>query len=128
MSQVGVSRPPSQLKVGVSLPEIQHPMSRMSNPENLDVRGVSRGNVADAPGMGSGRPLASEGGGSGRVSRRLSRNSAGGGTGKNPYPAGGTINIDSIPEGVEVKYGDPGHTRLPVFGMYFFLPSSFFST
>lgn len=31
------------------------------------------------------------------------------------------IGIESIPEGVEVKYGDPAATRLPVFGKSSFL-------
>ncbi|XP_076452836.1 EF-hand calcium-binding domain-containing protein 6-like isoform X2 [Babylonia areolata] len=97
--------------MGVSLPEIQHPMSRMSNPDNLDIRGVSR--VGDRPpsdpDMGTGRPLASE-----RTPGRKS--AAGRDSRQRKEPAVGAIHIDSIPEGVEVKYGDPGSTRLPVFG------------
>ncbi|KAK7111211.1 EF-hand calcium-binding domain-containing protein 6-like isoform X2 [Littorina saxatilis] len=112
MSQVGVSsRPASQFKMGVSLPEIQHPMSRMSNPDKLDVRGMSRAGDRPADQIGSGRPLANEGQGAGGRKKSLSAASRG-----KKEAAGGTIHIDSIPEGVEVKYGDPGHTRLPVFG------------
>lgn len=35
---------------------------------------------------------------------------------------GGSVPIASIPEGVEVKYGDPNATRLPVFGKYTLFP------
>ena len=119
MSQVGVSRPASQLKMGVSLPDIQHPMSRMSNPDNLDIRGVSRAGdrPPSDPAPGTGRPLANE---AVPLSgpRRKSQSAAGRDSRlrKDGPAAGGTINIESIPEGVEVKYGDPGATRLPVFG------------
>lgn len=27
------------------------------------------------------------------------------------------MSMDSIPEGVQVAYGDPGKTRMPIFGM-----------
>ena len=119
MSQVGVSRPASQLKMpGVSLPDIQHPLSRMSNPEKLDIRGVSRAGDRCPSNLEAetGRPLASEAHGSGL--RRKSQSAAGRDSRlkKDGPAAGGTIHIDSIPEGVEVKYGDPGATRLPVFG------------
>ena len=124
MSQVGVSsRPASQLAKmgGVSLPDIQHPMSRMSHPDKMDIRGVSR--AGERPPFGleagaTGRPLACESQGSGGL-RRKSQSAAGRDSRqKNGVAgaAGGTIHIDSIPEGVEVKYGDPGATRLPVFG------------
>lgn len=117
MSQVGVSRPVShQLKLGVALPEIKHPLSRMSNPENMDVRGVSRSGdrPASHPPAPSGRPLASEVGSplrksvsaTGRESRLR----------KDGAATAASVVIDNIPEGVEVKYGDPGTTRLPVFG------------
>ncbi|KAK7507330.1 hypothetical protein BaRGS_00001265 [Batillaria attramentaria] len=118
MSQVGVSRPASHLKMGVNLPDIQHPMSRMSNPDNLDVRGVSRAGDRPASNLGipNGRPLASENANPLRkslsaASRRDSRQKN-----RDGPATGGTIPIDVIPEGVEVKYGDPGATRLPVFG------------
>ncbi|PVD38834.1 hypothetical protein C0Q70_01458 [Pomacea canaliculata] len=117
MSQVGVSRPVShQLKLGVALPEIKHPLSRMSNPENMDVRGVSRSGdrPASNPPAPSGRPLANEVGSplrksvsaTGRESRLR----------RDGVATAASVVIDNIPEGVEVKYGDPGTTRLPVFG------------
>ncbi|XP_048248284.1 EF-hand calcium-binding domain-containing protein 6-like isoform X1 [Haliotis rufescens] len=124
MSQVGFSRPATQLSgrvgvgVGVSLPEIQHPLSRMSNPGNMDVRGVSR--AGDRPGSnpGLGRPLASEN------VYRLKKSTSAMSTGERresrlsfrkeamaPQDA-----IDTIPEGVEVTYGNPDKPRMPVFG------------
>ncbi|XP_069123520.1 EF-hand calcium-binding domain-containing protein 6-like isoform X1 [Argopecten irradians] len=120
MSQVGIPRPsfsgPGQ-KVGVSLPQIEHPLSRMENPDNLGVRGVSR--AGDRPGSHpnfgmSSRPLANENSyptrksmsALGRESRRGSRMAM-------SYP---NYNAAAIPEGVEVTYGDPNKTRLPVFG------------
>lgn len=124
MSQVGFSRPATQLSgrvgvgVGVSLPEIQHPLSRMSNPGNMDVRGVSR--AGDRPGSnpGLGRPLASEN------VYRLRKSTSAMSTGERresrlsfrkeamaPQDA-----IDTIPEGVEVTYGNPDKPRMPVFG------------
>jgi hypothetical protein len=112
--------------MGVTLPDIQHPMSRMSNPGNLDVRGVSRGGLADVPGpQASGRPLASEDGMGGSAHRLRKSISAGSGRDSRqrnggPQMVRETINIDSIPEGVEVKYGDPAATRLPVFGKSLF--------
>lgn len=99
-------------KMGVSLPQIEHPLSRMGNPTNMDIRGVSRS--GDRPlSHPSGRPLANENVYSGRKSvsahgrdsRLASRQMM-----QAPLP------IDSIPEGVEVTYGDPAKTRLPVFG------------
>ncbi|XP_061196185.1 EF-hand calcium-binding domain-containing protein 6-like isoform X1 [Saccostrea echinata] len=112
MSQVGIPRPASiGQKMGVNLPQIEHPLSRMGNPTNMDVRGVSRS--GDRPlSHPTGRPLANENiytarkslSAHGRDSRVASRQMMA------PLP------IESIPEGVEVTYGDPTKTRLPVFG------------
>ncbi|XP_041364639.1 EF-hand calcium-binding domain-containing protein 6-like [Gigantopelta aegis] len=117
MSQVGVSRPGSQFngKIGL-LPEIQHPLSRMSNPGNMDVRGVSRAGERPSS-QPSGRPLASETAypvrkslsAIGRESRQSSR-------GEGVARQSVNIPIGSIPEGVEVAYGDPEKTRIPIFG------------
>ncbi|XP_052785640.1 EF-hand calcium-binding domain-containing protein 6-like isoform X2 [Mya arenaria] len=119
MSQVGV-RPASQLSTGrpgVTLPQIQHPLSRMSNPGDMGVRGISRSGDRPLSNPVSGRPLANEShyplrkslsALSGRESRQASRLS------HNQIPQ--AMNIDSIPEGVEVTYGDPGKTRMPIFG------------
>ena len=127
MSQVGISRPGTQQAggrlsgVGPLLPEIQHPLSRMSNPDNLDVRGsASRaGSAFDLrPPTQSGRPLAAENlyptsrrgsGMGGRIPSRLSV-TRDGGLGKGPGQ------YEVIPEGIEVVHGDPGKTRLPLFG------------
>ena len=121
MSQVGV-RPPSQLstgRMGVNLPQIQHPLSRMSNPENMDIRGVSRSGERPTSQPNTGRPLGSESrypvrksmsALSGRDSRQASR------LGRENVPP--HMPIESIPEGVEVTYGDPNKTRMPVFGKF----------
>ncbi|XP_045213857.1 EF-hand calcium-binding domain-containing protein 6-like isoform X3 [Mercenaria mercenaria] len=117
MSQVGV-RPASQMstgRMGVTLPQIQHPMSRMSNPGDMELRGVSRS--GDRPMSNPGRPLANEShypvrksmsALSGRDSRQASR------LGRENVPP--PMAIDSIPEGVEVTFGDPSKTRMPIFG------------
>lgn len=99
-------------KMGVSLPQIEHPLSRMGNPTNMDIRGVSRS--GDRPlSHPSGRPLANENVYSGRKSVSAhGRDSRLGSRQMMQAP----LPIDSIPEGVEVMYGDPAKTRLPVFG------------
>ena len=124
MSQVGY-RPASQMstgRMGVNLPQIQHPLSRMSNPENMDIRGVSRSGDRPLSQPNTGRPLAAEANYpmrksmsalSGRDSRRSSR------MGRENVPP--PMPIDSIPEGVEVTYGDPDKTRMPVFGKILYL-------
>jgi hypothetical protein len=45
---------------GVTLPQIAHPLSRMENPGNMDIRGMSR--ASDRPNSQpiGGRPLANE--------------------------------------------------------------------
>lgn len=113
MSQVGIPRPASMgQKMGVSLPQIEHPLSRMGNPTNMDIRGVSRS--GDRPlSHPAGRPLANENVYSGRKSVSVyGRDSRLGSRQMMQAP----LPIDSIPEGVEVTYGDPAKTRLPVFG------------
>lgn len=123
MSQVGV-RPASQMstgRMGVTLPQIQHPLSRMSNPNDMDVRGVSRSGDRPMSNPLAGRPLASEShyplrksmsALSGRESRQASR------MGRENIPP--NMPIESIPEGVEVTFGDPNKTRMPIFGTYYF--------
>lgn len=119
MSQVGV-RPASQMstgRMGVTLPQIQHPMSRMSNPGEMELRGVSRSGDRPMSNPLGGRPLANEShypvrkslsALSGRESRQASR------LGRENAPP--PMPIESIPEGVEVTFGDPGKTRMPIFG------------
>lgn len=124
MSQIGIPHRPGtqasgRMSAGPVLPEIQHPLSRISNPENLDIRGASSrpGSVLSGAGLNSGRPLAAESiypsrGGSrasGRIPSRLSLQKMG------TLQERGN-NIEAIPEGVEVIQGDPSKTRLPLFG------------
>lgn len=125
MSQVGV-RPPSQMssgRMGVTLPQIQHPLSRMSNPGDMDIRGVSRSADRPMSNPTGGRPLANEShypvrkstsALTGRESRQGSR------LGRENVPQ--PMPIESIPEGVEVTYGDPNKPKMPIFGEYFFCP------
>ena len=122
MSQVGM-RPASQMsggRMGVTLPQIQHPLSRMSNPGDMDIRGVSRSGDRPMSNPTGGRPLAAEGHYPVRKSNSAltGRDSRQGGrTGREN--AGPTKPIDSIPEGVEVTYGDPNKPKMPIFGKYF---------
>ena len=115
MSAQVASRPPSGM-LG-KLPEIQHPLSRLANPTDMELRGTSRAGDSRPASMMSlgGRPLASEDVGPVPRSRLGSRmNSRGSGMRRSlPEP---TLNIDAIPEGVEVTAGDPNKTRLPIFG------------
>ena len=110
MAATQVSRPPSSM-VG-KLPEIQHPLSRLGNPTDMELRGVSR--AGDRP-LGSGRPLAAENPYPPPRSRLSGRLSSRGSVGRRSMPDA-TLNIDSIPEGIEVTAGDPNKTRLPIFG------------
>ena len=127
MSQVGISRPPTTQSLGRPgpvLPEIQHPLSRLSNPEKLDIRGSSQDGRPATTVSASGRSLAAEpqyktsrsrglhSSGSGRIPSRLSLNNI------NSAGAPAATNIETIPEGVEVIQGDPSKTRLPLFGKY----------
>ena len=126
MSQVGVSRPPTQQSyTGPKLPEIQHPLSRLGRPDNLGIQGVSRGNSAfgSRPGTRnsySGRPLAAEEVNYGLVRRSLPSSAgraASRASRQGPVPADSLpLRYDSIPEGVEVIAGDSTKARLPVFG------------
>ncbi|ESO99600.1 hypothetical protein LOTGIDRAFT_238765 [Lottia gigantea] len=119
MSQLGLARPASQMSVmqtRMSLPEIQHPLSRMSNPGNMNVTGVSKSQDRPFSQMSQGRPLANEEQLFVRKSfsamgRRESRLRFRKDNFAQPPPA-----IDSIPEGVEVSQGDPTKTRMPIFG------------
>ena len=118
MSQVGL-RPASQMstgRMGVNLPQIQHPLSRMSNPDNMELRGVSRSGDRPMSNPVGGRPLANETHYPIRkVNSALSgRDSRASRMGRENIPP--QQNFESIPEGVEVMYGDPNKTRMPVFG------------
>ena len=114
MSAQVASRPVSGM-VG-KLPEIQHPLSRLANPTDMELRGVSRAG-GDMRSMSQvGRPLAREEDSSfvprSRLGSRLgSRGSMTRRSMPDPY-----ISVDAIPEGVEVTAGDPSKTRLPIFG------------
>ncbi|VDI55730.1 Hypothetical predicted protein [Mytilus galloprovincialis] len=116
MSQVGIPRPNvmglGTNKSGITLPQIAHPLSRMSGPGNLDVRGVSRDSHRPNSQPLTGRPLANENVFTGRKSvSSYGRDSR---LGVNQQVV--AMPHDSIPEGVEVTHGDPNTTRMPLFG------------
>lgn len=113
MSHAGVaSRPPTggsgRLPV---LPAIQHPMSGMARgPAQIDVVG----GIAPLSRSGS-RPLAAEQ--DYKIPKRLSTaGSRAGSLHRQVTPH----RIDAIPEGVQVKEGDPNKTRMPIFGECFY--------
>ncbi|KAL5018758.1 hypothetical protein ScPMuIL_004480 [Solemya velum] len=117
MSQVGISRPPSQFggsRMGVNLPQIQHPLSRMSVPGNMDIRGTSR-DGARPNSLPEGRPLTTESeyGGKRKVFSAQGRDSR---FSQRREPLAASYPIGTIPEGVEVTQGDPNRTRMPIFG------------
>lgn len=114
MSRAGVASRPVTSGSGnlPALPAIQHPMSGMAHgPAQIDVVG------GNAPlSSGGSRPLAAEQ--DYRIPKRL--NTAGSKAGS--YHRELTPHrINSIPEGVQVKEGDPNKTRIPIFGecLYF---------
>ncbi|XP_063969621.1 EF-hand calcium-binding domain-containing protein 6-like [Lytechinus pictus] len=136
MSQALVSRPSSQAgfprQPGLpNLPEIQHPLARLGDPDKLNVRGLSS--------RSGGRPLSNPLGGRGprpaeevpfsSLTPRVSRTASGGrppsqlqrGEFGPSHTSRSLPKIphlySSIPEGVEVYHSDdPSKTRLPVFG------------
>ncbi len=132
MSQVAFSRPASQMggksAGGVpNLPEIQHPLSRLGNPDKINVRGLSS-RQGNRPATSGGLNLAPRGPDEvpfSNLTPRLSRSAAGFG------PRDGETTVrrslpkiphlyTSIPEGVEVmESSDPSKTRMPVFGKQF---------
>lgn len=119
MSQVGIPRPNVNMmpgssggKGGVTLPQIAHPLSRMENPGNLDVRGVSRDGNRPSSQPPTGRPLANENVYTGRKSVSSYGRDSRLGVRQPMTP----LQHETIPEGIEVRQGDPNSTRLPLFG------------
>ena len=104
-----------------NLPAIPHPLSRMEDPTNLNVRGLSRdgSRVAsrqsltfaqdfDRGKLNALRPITAD-----QVPWRLTRSSNGFGGQHSPRNNGFT----GIPEGVEVKRAeDPNKPSIPIFG------------
>lgn len=103
-----------------NLPAIQHPLSRMEDPTNLNVRGLSRdgSRVASRQSLTFGqdkfnalRPITAD-----QVPWRLTRSSNGFG-GQNSPRNNNYAAIGQIPEGVEVKRAeDPNKPSIPIFG------------
>lgn len=112
MSRTGVaSRPVTQSGGRLPmLPAIQHPLSGMSpGPAQIDVV------AGNAPMSRSGnRPLASEQ--DYRIPKRLSTAASRGNSAAVVSRQMMPYRIDSVPEGVQVKEGDPNQTRMPIFG------------
>ncbi|XP_038061355.1 EF-hand calcium-binding domain-containing protein 6-like [Patiria miniata] len=120
MSQAVISRPASVLNVapksshgGPNLPEIQHPLSRLGNPDKLNVRGLSSqqghrpfSNPVNEPQMSFAAPRLSLSAGAMSAGEAARRSLP-----RIPRP------FANIPEGVEVMEAeDQTKTRLPVFG------------
>ena len=103
-----------------NLPAIQHPLSRMDDPTNLNVRGLSRdgSRAASRQSLTFGqdnfnalRPITAD-----QVPWRLSRSSNGFG-GQNSPRNNSFAAMRQIPEGVEVKLAeDPNKPSIPIFG------------
>lgn len=106
MSQVASGRNGHVDKVG-QLPKIEHPLSRLGNPDNIAVRGMSR------DGFRSGSALEQEILPHRNSSQRKHRSSAS----RSAQKAATPVPLDSIPEGVKVQEAaDQTKPRLPVFG------------
>lgn len=104
-----------------NLPAIPHPLSRMEDPTNLNVRGLSRegsrvasrqsltfGQDLDRQKLNVLRPIMAD-----QVPYRLTRSSNGFGGQRSPRYDG----FAGIPEGVEVKFAeDPNKPTIPIFG------------
>lgn len=116
MSQVGIPRPNVMGSAsggkGVTLPQIAHPLSRMENPGNMDIRGMSRASDRPTSQPIGGRPLANENVYTGRKSSSSYGRDSRLGVRQQMTP----MQQDVIPEGCEVTQGDPSKTRLPLFG------------
>ena len=99
MSQIALGRPGSQAsRVGL-LPRIEHPLSRLENPEKISVRGMSRASYRSVEDPGP---------------RHTSRPNVMSPQRKDLNPK---MPITSIPEGVQVvQASDPDKTTLPIFG------------
>ena len=107
-----------------NLPAIQHPLSRMEDPANLNVRGLSRdgSRAASRQSLTFGqdfernrlnvlRPITAD-----QVPWRLTRSSNGLGVQNSPRNAAFSA-MGQIPEGVEVKRAeDPSKPSIPIFG------------
>lgn len=139
MSQALVSRPASQAGFPrqprlPNLPEIQHPLSRLGDPDKLNVRGLSSrsgGRPSSNPLSGRGprpagevpfsslAPRVSRTASGGRPPSQLQRGEFGPSHTSRSLPKIPHLH-SSIPEGIEVYHSDdPTKTRLPVFGKLF---------
>ena len=111
-----MSRPATGQSLTGRLPKIQHPLSRLGNPECLDVQGTSSRvpSRAASGGAASGRPLAAEQSyGSPRRSLHSARAAS---VRQSRAEQHRPLSYSAIPEGVEVTQGDPNKTKLPIFG------------
>ncbi|KAJ8023054.1 EF-hand calcium-binding domain-containing protein 6 [Holothuria leucospilota] len=119
MSQVLLSRPASQLGSGSkqpgvpNLPEIPHPLSRLGNPDKLNVRGLSssHGRPFSNPTKPGEIPFSN-------ITPRVSKSSSGrhaSATERKSLPRIPQP-FQSIPEGVEVVHTEDNKAKLPVFG------------
>lgn len=104
-----------------NLPAIQHPLSRMNDPANLNVRGSSRaasrqslmfGQEFERGGLNALRPVTAD-----QVPWRLTRSGNNQGGSRSPREAAVVPGLGQIPEGIEVRRAeDPNKTSIPIFG------------
>ncbi|XP_072038422.1 EF-hand calcium-binding domain-containing protein 6-like [Amphiura filiformis] len=129
MSQVALSRPASQMggakTPGVpNLPNIQHPLSRLGDPDKMNVRGLSsrQGKRPATSGSLNIAPRAPDQVPFSNLTPRVSRSAAGFGPRDGETPSRRSLPkiphlYSSIPEGIETfESSDPNKARLPVFG------------
>ena len=103
-----------------NLPAIQHPLSRMDDPTNLNVRGLSRDGSRAASRQSLAlaqdkftvlRPITAD-----QVPWRLTRSANGLGQIHSPRN-NSFVGMGQIPEGVEIKRAeDPSKPSIPIFG------------
>ena len=121
MSQTVVSSRPCSQMTGMKLSDIQHPLSRMSSSKDLYIccgkSGAQKSPMIN-PDVDSVRPLPYELGNNIGVRKSLGNSGRKGCIVKMTAAANDTVDMQCIPEQVDVKYGDPSSAQLPVFGMY----------
>ncbi|XP_033124539.1 EF-hand calcium-binding domain-containing protein 6-like [Anneissia japonica] len=119
MSQAGIqSRPATQMSArsGINLPQIQHPLSRLGNPDNINIRGSNsrQGRPSTQPRLADEVPFMSN-----LAAPRLSKSSHGGNGENNElrrsFPKIPRPFSQSLPAPAE-QYELETKTKIPIFG------------
>nr|XP_039247423.1 EF-hand calcium-binding domain-containing protein 6-like [Styela clava] len=109
MSQVSVSRLGQPDKGMGMLPRIEHPLSRLGNPDTMSVRGISRSGSRN-----ENEAVQDTSSQRGMVVRRSAQSRNGSAAHKKVFSP---VPLDAIPEGVKIQAAtDQTKPRLPVFG------------